>query len=115
MKLATLTLLACFPMAASAQEFQPGSTAYFVDGNLLYQYCENDKNGAEMYVTGVIDANASRQYATGVGFICIPEGARTTQARGIVCDYLDSAPHVRHGPAMTLSVFALETAWPCPR
>ena len=89
-----------------------GASAYFEDGNSLYDHCQKPVTssfGAVCYgyVTGVADALVN------LGAYCVPQEASRKQAVDVVVFYLRDHPEKRHLPAFDHVTIALKEKFPC--
>lgn len=119
-------LLALASLAAS------DAHAAFYDGNVLYQFCNTDRNVVAAYVGGWADkrnsdgrtitsgimATMTQQQATKLtvavlGNQCVPDGVRLSQLTDIVCKYLEENPGFRQYDGDWQIVDAINQAFPC--
>ncbi|RVT94827.1 Rap1a/Tai family immunity protein [Sphingomonas crocodyli] len=91
--------------------------AIVLTGGALLDDCQaKDSRRArcEAYVHGVIDATTTIAQSAGGALLCIPENATMDQIVGAVSGFIASVPAERHMTASSLSIYALQRAYPCP-
>lgn len=88
--------------------------AQFVDGNKLYEYCQQDHPLCWGYIYGVADVATRSAGIASVQFsMCAPIGVSGQQVHDVVMRYFEQNPQYRNAPASYLIIDALSTAWPC--
>lgn len=97
----------------------PASAAFF-DGNDLYDRCLSSNDQARSYIVGAADAielfsSTKQEDGTPImkRFICIPNGARTSQVADAICSDLRKHPEMRNLSASVLINNTLIKTWPC--
>ncbi len=105
-------------LAAIALTFSPATTLAggFYSGNELLNICRNDSMSAGNYVAGVIDTSVtahSFQDGLQIASVCMPANSRLSQARDVVCGYLENHPEERHFGAASTALAVLSQSFPC--
>lgn len=90
----------------------PALANNFLNGNDLYALCEDHTAASDGMASGYIGAAADSTADYDVR-VCFPTRMTMSQARDVVCKYLDDHPEDRHFTAFSLSMRALTQAWPC--
>ncbi|TZG28062.1 Rap1a/Tai family immunity protein [Sphingomonas montanisoli] len=91
--------------------------AVVLTGGALLDDCRakgSRRERCEAYVHGVIDATTTLAQSAGGNLLCIPTSATMDQIVGSVAGFIASAPAERHMTASSLSIYALQRAYPCP-
>jgi hypothetical protein len=85
----------------------------YYDGNALLDLCQQHSDVCVIYMQAVNDALFTASFGTSRDVpYCIPQGAKATQIRDIVVQYLNAHPERRQILASTLTIEALSQAWP---
>ena len=72
------------------------------------------RDRCEAYVHGVIDATTTIAQSAGQAMLCIPPTVTADQAVNVITRYIAAAPDEGHMTASSLSLYALQLAYPCP-
>lgn len=97
------------------------ASAGFLNGNDLYEDCQNKSPAVTGYVMGVIDLTDWKTVATAVGgthvqlepAICLEDKVLAKQVRDLVCKHLEDNPGTRHYPGPYHVYQAVVPAFPC--
>ncbi|WP_018184712.1 Rap1a/Tai family immunity protein [Kaistia granuli] len=100
-----LALVAFFAIMTASS-----ASAYWQDGNKLYDQCEAQINFGVGYMQGAVDALA---LAMNEGTFCIPPTVTGKQLRDVVCRDLRENPKDRNLLAALLVFRSVQQAWPC--
>jgi hypothetical protein len=91
----------------------PRTRVSYYDGNALLDLCQQHSDVCVVYMQAVNDALFTASFGTSRDVpYCIPSGAKATQIRDIVVQYLNAHPERRQILASTLTIEALSQAWP---
>ena len=95
--------------------FSAQASAYFMDGNGLYQRLARQDPSAMTYIFGVYDGIQVIQYHSPAGdrLICTPAAVTGTELVDAVRGYLDAEPATLSFPAAILVLRAFMWAFPC--
>lgn len=87
--------------------------AYYLDGNGLYSFCQQDRNLVSSYVVGAADA-FSINFAGQVNHVCLPKSVTILQITDTYCKFLQDHPESRNLPASNLVYQMLVGFYSCP-
>lgn len=119
-------LFAAAILIAQIAVAQPALAGGYVNGNLLYQYCNSSEGTAtyyqhqtfcSAYIAGVADTferlrSLTQSERGHSASICIPANVTVGQMKDIVFRYLSANPQHRHYAASDLVVIAIVDAFP---
>lgn len=94
-----------------------GTNSYYVNGNALLTFCQDDLAGAcTLYIEGAADTYESLQSGNAIKRVmCVPQEVTGRQIKDIVIKYLGAHPETRHKEAAGQIGSALIDAFPCPK
>ena len=106
--------LVMFAVAAAA----PSHANSFMTGNELYTRCQSTLREnidiCSAYIGGVVDGqNVITSTLSINGVFCEPEGVTVQQLMDVVARWLRQHPEKRHYTAASLTLEALDDAFPC--
>lgn len=100
-----------FALAAMAVAAGPAK-AYYLDGNGLYSFCQNDRNLVSSYIIGATDAFTDN-FTGEVKRICLPASVTIPQITDTYCKFLQDHPERRNLPASGLAYQMLIGFYSC--
>jgi hypothetical protein len=106
----------------SALVYAVPSYGQFLDGNRLFELCDDDAPdykqevclGYVMGVTDVLVSHSDVEIEQRIG-LCVPQGVGAAQLRDIVVRYLKQHPEERHYAALKTVGAAVRDAFPCAK
>ena len=84
------------------------ASAFWQDGNKLYDQCRDQTHFGLGYMEGVVDSFAMDERR-----FCIPPNVSGRQLSDVICQDLRENPKDRAKPAALLIFMSLNRAWPC--
>ena len=84
------------------------SQSAFLNGNALYEECQNNSGRCIWYIMGLIDMSELLPE-----LYCLPSGATSGQIHDIVVTWIQERPAERHNFAADLFLDAMIDAFPC--